>query len=288
MTAKNAKAVPFAIAMAVMILSLGAPNIAVSQEAELPAGPDENVTVTDEKAFQRFADDKAKYKEELKDKGKTTAEKAEIQKDIKRINLMEKILAAKINVNMDLIPKLVEKLESTYSDEQVREATAIQNTTNSGLSSLEKFGAPPVMIRALESREYPITKISSSNSLWSTTVKKFNCDVQSYSWGYSRGVTASDAEGTLVTFGYDYPSEFGPKGYPCNEKDHYKSTFSMYTYGNGNAAWCHGHVPDNEGTAILTGCDNTSGQFGIVTTDALYGTSRNHTSEFLAVTGIIL
>lgn len=288
MAAKSRKAAPFVILIVAMVLPLGAPDIAMSQEAELPVDSDEDVTVTDESALQRFADDKAKYKEELKDKSKTAAEKAEIRKDIKRINLMEKILAAKADGNMDRIPKLVEKLELTYSVEQAQDATPIENATVPRPPSPEQLGAPPVIIQALGTYEYPITKVSYSSSGWSTTVKKFNCDIQFYSWGYSRGSTISNSQGTIVTFMYDYPSEFGPKGHPCNEKEHYRSIFSMYTYGSGSAAWCRGQVPDNEGRAILASCDNISGQAGIVITDALYGTSRNHTSEFLGVTGIIL
>ena len=289
MAAKSRKVAPFIILIVAMVLSLRAPNITMSQEAELPVDSDEDVTVTDESALQRFADDKAKYKEKLKDKNKTAAEKAEIRKDIMRINLMEKILTAKANGNMDRIPKLVEKLELTYSGEQTYDAIPIENATSPRPTSPEQLGAPPVIIQALGTYEYQITKVSYSSSGWSTTVKKFNCDIQFYSWGYSRGwSTLSNSQGTIVTFMYDYPSEFGPKGHQCNEKDHYRSIFSMYTYGSGSAAWCRGQVPDNDGRAILTSCDNTSGQAGIVITDALYGTSKNHTAEFLGVTGIIL
>lgn len=283
----NAKVVLSSIVGETILLSSSTMVNVMTQDAELSINADEDATASDEKILQQFADDKAKYKEELKDKNKTASEKAEIRKNIKRIDLMEKILIAEIDEMTDKLPKLIKKLESTYSPEQTQEITVtVQNTTNPDTQTLGTPGDPSAMFHTSGAHNPPITETSSSNSGWSTVVKKFNCDIQFYSWGYSTGVTASDTKRTLVTFTYNYPNVFGPAGYPCDRNDHYVSTFSLFTYSPG-ASYCNVQILDNRGTAH-TACNNKSGQIGIVITDALYGDSRNHASEFLTVRPILL
>lgn len=57
--------------------------------------------------MQKLAVDKSKYKEELKYKNKTAAERTEIKKDIERINLMEEIFFAEMNGNAYQVPKMI-------------------------------------------------------------------------------------------------------------------------------------------------------------------------------------
>lgn len=201
---------------------------------------------------------------------------------------MEKILEANSKGNQNKVNVLLKQLEATYSDDQKHEAKFKKSSnTFSQTSSLDTLSQVATM-GVLSSEAYPISPASLSASGWSTVVTKSNCDTQNKSWGYNSGVTSSSNSGTWVNFHYSYPSNFGPTGYPCNDKPHYKSTFSMYTYGNNNAAWCYGTVMDDYGTTAHMSCNNKTGQGGLVTTDALYGTSSNNTGEFQTVTGIIL
>ncbi|WP_067960123.1 hypothetical protein [Nitrosopumilus sp. Nsub] len=61
-----------------------------------------------------------------------------------------------------------------------------------------------------------------------------------------------------------------------------------YGFPDAYAAWCYVTIAEDYGTTTGLSCNNKSGQGGLVTTDALYGTSNSNTSEFQGVTGIIL
>jgi len=133
-----------------------------------------------------------------------------------------------------------------------------------------------------------------SVSGYKTLVVEKNCSDPNTVFAKANGITSSSKYGTWVTYSYEYPNEYGTynsSNFPdtCDEKDHYKSQVSIFSYGKSMGGYCILGVQDDYGTTAHQWCSGIkSGQVALAVTSASYGSSSSNESKFIGYAGFIL